>query len=162
MKRDRAILTWAYLVEALLVILIYCVMIAFLGHERLVGVIQSYWQVFSATAGGLFAVGVGAVCWFSQMLESDFGKYLHWRKADMQYTRAYQIQTVLFLVTAVAPMTAMFGDNAAAGHVAWITCVYAFVNGITVVQNTVGLVRIRQEFRSKHDAIVTEMTKESE
>jgi len=162
MRRDDAILRWAYLVELLLVGLIYGGMLVGLGQERLVNVIQNHWQVFSTTAGALFAIGVGAIFYFAQMLEPDFGRYLHWRKADMQYLRAYQIQALLFFAAACTPIAAIVGNNAVVGHVAWIMCLFSCVNGITIVQNTVGLVRLRQKFRSKHDALVAEMKRESE
>lgn len=154
----RSIIYWAYVVELLLVCLIYGIMMVTIGNERLVRVIQDNWATFSTIAGVLFAGGLAVLLYMFQILDSEFGKYLRWQKADGHYLRAYQVQTLLFLIAAGLPVATAFGHNNIIAHSAWLFLLYACVNGITLVQNTVEIVRLRQKFMAEYDAIKTQMT----
>lgn len=149
MKKDTRVVAWSYTVELLFVALAYGGIVVFLGEARVIKIIQEHWSVFSATAGGLFAIGFGAIIYFSQILESDFGKYLHWRKADVTYMHAYQVQAALFFSACGAPAILIFSDYALLAHFAWVVYIYACVNAITIVQNTVALIHLKQKFLSE-------------
>ena len=140
MKRDGTILTWAYAVELILVGLLYTLMLHFVGAEKLVNVIEKHWQVFIGIGVAFLAVGIALSIWFWQGLEGEFGKYLKWRKADGHYLRAYQFQVVLFLFATVFPALMAFGRNDLIAHTTWCALVYASVNGLTIVNNTVKIV----------------------
>jgi hypothetical protein len=156
MKPDGPVVIWGYAVEALFAGVVYGCMILLIGSDRLVVVMSAHWQVVSTIAGMLFAAGLAAIFYLDRVLDSEFGKYLHWRKADLHYLRAYQIQTVLFLIAAGLPIAAILQNHELVAHLAWCIFLYACINGLTVVQNIVGLVRLRQKFRSEHDAVVSE------
>jgi len=160
MRRDHPIVIWGYLVELLLVGAIYGSLLIVIGRQRLSMVVQNHWQVFSVISGALFTAGVAALLYFAQVLHSEFGKYLNWRNADYHYLRAYQIQAVLFFVAGGVPVAVAFASSDVVKHLAWLVFLYACVNGITVVRNTVELVRLHQKFRSKHDALLAEMKKD--
>jgi len=160
MKRDGVILTWAYAVEFFLVGAIYGVMLHFAGANKLIEVMEKNWPTFSTIAGVLFASGLAAFLFFAQLLDSEFGKYLKWRKADGHYLRAYQVQVLLFLLAAGIPAALAFGRHDLIGHGAWVVFLYACVNGLTVVRNTVQIVRLRQKFQVEHDAILAEIDKD--
>ncbi|MDA8086721.1 MAG: hypothetical protein M0Z75_08485 [Nitrospiraceae bacterium] len=160
MKKSSIVISWAYAIELLLVCLIYGSMMIIIGTGRLVGVLQDDWTTFSAIAGGLFAGGLAVLLYIAQMLDSDFGRYLRWRKADNHYLRAYQIQVVLFLIAAGLPIAAAFGKNNIVAHSAWLIFLYALINGLTIVQNTVEIIRLRQKFMAEYDTIKAQMGQE--
>lgn len=160
MKRDEILLSWGYAVEGVLVAVAYGVMVLAIGDEKLLTVMSDHWPVFSTIAGVLFAAGVAVILYLGQMLDSEFGKYLNWRRADSHYLRGFQIQTVLFLIAGGVPIIATLQSNAWVTHLAWCVFLYACINGVTVVRNTVELVRLRQKFRSEHDSIVAQMDRE--
>ncbi len=151
MSRHRLTILWAYFIELALVLIIYCMMHWRIGSDRLGNVIQENWQAFSTIGGVLFAGGLAALLFVGQLLGTDFGKYMAWRKADRYYLNACKVQTILFLIAAILPFGAALGRIRAIGHAAWVLFLYACVNGITLVVNTVDLVRLRQKFYSEYN-----------
>lgn len=152
MKQYRFILFWGYVVELLLVLVVYGIILNYVDRQDLPRIVQDNWGIFCGVSGGLLAIGVTFLIFILQMANSEFGKYLAWRKADVHYWRAYQVQVFLFFLATVMPIIAGLGKSAWAGHAAWIFLLYATVNVLTVIRNTVGLVRLQQTFLAKHDA----------
>ena len=135
-------------------------MVLAIGDERLRAVMNDHWPVFSTITGVFFAAGVAVILYLGQILDSEFGKYLNWRRADAHYLRGCQVQTVLFLVASVCPVIATLASYSWVTGVAWCVFLYACINGVTVVRNTVELLGLRQKFRSEYDSIVAQMDSE--
>jgi len=162
MIKDRVLIIWAYILELMITGIIYGTLIRVYGNEFMMDVLENYWRTFTTISGILFGCSVALLIFLGQMLASEFGKYLRWRKADFHYLRAFQIQTMLFFVAAVSPISVALGRNHIIFHGTWLVLLYAGVNGFTVVSNIVGLIRLRQKFRSEYDVFKMQIDEDKE
>jgi len=161
-KRHIGSMIWGYLVELLLVGLAYIGLLAAFGEGRLENVVTSHWQTFCVVAGVLLGVGFTGLLFFGNVLQSEFGKYLKWRKADERYLHAYRAQAILFLCAVIAPLAGTFLGYRFMTHVTWIVALYAGVNGLTVIVNTGWLIKLRLKFRWERDAFLAETHEDDE
>lgn len=153
MKRHRRLKAWGYIVEFIAVGVIYGPILFFAGEKHLDSLLQKNWAACSGIAATLFAAALAGLIYMAQAFASEFGKYLKWLgEADESYIKAYQIQTLLFLMAGIVPPIAAFLKNDIVVHIAWITVLYAVINGMSLIDNTVWLIRMNLKFRVEYDA----------
>jgi hypothetical protein len=144
-------LAWGYIGEILLTAILYSFFQWYGFGPKLGEVLNGNWPMLSAPAGVLFAAGIGALIFFAQSLDSPFGKYLGYLKADGHYLRAFKLQSLVFLIATLVPVLAEFWRNRVITHVSWLLFLYACINGITLVTNVVDIVKLRQKFLFEYD-----------
>ena len=140
-------LLWGYVVEILLAAFLHGLLLLIVGLSPLATVVGNYWMALSAMAAMLFAAGIAALIYVAQSFNSDFGKYMRYRKADRHYLRAFEFQTLVFLLAGILPVGTLFTSNRGFIHLVSLSFLYALVNGISLVHNMVGLVSLNQKFQ---------------
>lgn len=144
-------LAWGYLVEVILAGILYFVL-SWKGFDlKLSKVLHEHWPMLSTIAGVLFAAGLAALIFFAQALDSPFGKYLGWLRADGHYLRVFKFQCLVFLIAAILPGFTELWQDPVIAHASWLLFIYACINGLTLVTNVVDIVRLRQKFLLEHD-----------
>lgn len=158
MKQHRRVILWAYGVELLLSGILYALAILLFSSKKIVGIMLENWSLFSTIAGILFAAGIAMLIYVFQFLNSDFGKYLSYKKVDQNYLHSYQMQAILFFIAIGLPVVSFFLKSSLIAHLSWLAAIYAIVNGLTNIRNTVELVKLQQRFILEFERIKAQMS----
>jgi len=151
MRKRHWLLSWGYLGEIVLTALLYGLLVLIGLTDQLRAIMLDHWGVVSTISGVLLGIGSGALLFLAQELNSEFGKYLAYLKADTDYLRAFQIQAVVFFLATLTPAVSAFWKDVYAIHFAWVLFIYACLNGLTLLTNVEKIVRLRQKFLIEYD-----------
>lgn len=152
MKKYTGYILWAWVKEFILTLILYGLLMLYLGSEKISNIIYSNCETIIIIAAIVSAVSVAILIYYLS-LDSEFGKYLTWRKIDNWFLRAFQFQTIMPFLTACCSLTLLFIKSNVLSHVILILFLYTCINGVTVIQNICDLYRLKQKFRFEYDLL---------
>ena len=158
MKNYRGVILWTYIVEIVLALVVYALILVLIGRENTVSTVYDHWVAISALGGVLLGVAIAALLYYYQTVDSDFGKYLSWRKVDGVLRRIFQLQNVLPFLTLCIPFIATFAKSKAIAHFIALLFIYTCINGLTIIFNIGWVVRLKHKFVVGYDLIMNEKT----
>jgi hypothetical protein len=156
MKKYTGLIFWAYAVEVLLTLLIYGLLLLYMGNAKAVNLIHEHWGVVLTVAGIIFGVSVAILIWYYQVIDSEFGKFLQWRKVDIQMRRVFQFQTILPFVTICVTVSVAVVQLAVLAHILLFLLLYTCLNCVTVILNMGQISHLKQHFRLQYDLLKSE------
>jgi len=144
-------IVWAYAIEIILVVALYVLAVA-LGYENTILLIlkktANYWITLSiallALSGGLFWT------YYAQS-NSDFARWLEWKKANTVYTKAFIFPVFLYFACVISFIGLSVSSNIWLNRICLCLFLFGIVNFYNMFINVSNLIRLRAKFRIEFD-----------
>ena len=156
MKIYTGYILWAWSGEFLLILISYSLLLCYLGSDQIINIVYEHCKVLSTISGLILGVSVVILICYYQSLDSDFGKYLAWRKVDDQFLRIFQYQTILPFLATVGPFAAVQIKVNILTHFIGILFLYTCINELSVITNIGHIIRLKQKFRREYDSMISD------
>ena len=142
----RLLIGYAYLIEFFITMVIYGVSMHYHLGEAIVAVIRRYWQAIATISGLLFGASVAFSIYFAHLQNTEFGRYLRFKKADSHYLSGFRFQSLLFFVMIVLSAFSGIIESLVWAHMLFVITTYTLINGVTIVQNTYWIAKLNGQY----------------
>lgn len=151
MKKGFGLICWIWAVEVLLSLTIYATLLFRNSYENIALIAFANWGKLLAISGIILGISVAILIYYYQILDSEFGKYLSWRKVDGLFRNIFQFQTILPLITICWLLMTSLIQSRLLANIIWILFVYTCINSLTLIINIGKIIYLKQKFQSEYD-----------
>jgi hypothetical protein len=153
MVRDRLLVSWAYLVEILLVSALYSLTLLLFTPRKLTEFVLGTANNWASTVDVLLGASIALlIMMVANILFTTFGDELRKRAAVSVYLWGFGTPVLIFFSTTVALKLATWSQDWRVAHFAFLTLLYSAVNTITLIKNTIELAQLYSVYRKRPGA----------
>jgi len=138
---------WGFLKTAILALLIYILFNTVLNDQQIEKIIIKPGYTWTGVVGGFLAFSAAIFAIFINWMTTDFGDYLHWKKVDRFYKRAFILPVILNLITLMLVIATIVYEAITLTKITFAMLIYSVVNLISLVMNAYDLLNLHQSFR---------------
>jgi hypothetical protein len=146
------IIIWAYLVEVILTGLVYALIFLIWDYDRIAGFFIKTADSWVTKFTTIMLAGSIAFFWtFYSHSNTDFAKWLYYKKAFNTYLRAFLTAIAIFMVTTIGLIITQTTQNKSTAVVCGGLLILSAINVVSFFKNIVGIIKLNIVFNTKVD-----------